>query len=48
VVDNFGVKYVNKGIVEHLITSLKENSALTEDWTGNPYCGISLKWDFIN
>ncbi len=41
VVDNFGVKYVDKGDVEHLITSLKANYALTVDWTGNLYCGKS-------
>ncbi len=31
VVDDFGVKYVNKSNVEHLIASLKANYALTVD-----------------
>ncbi len=48
VVDNFGVKYVDKSNVEHLIASLQANYALTVDWTGNLYCGISLDWDYIN
>ncbi len=31
VVDDFGVKYVNKSNVEHLLASLKANYALTVD-----------------
>ncbi len=46
VVDNFGVKYVNKVDVDHLIASIKKNYMLTEDWTGNLYCGIQLDWDY--
>jgi hypothetical protein len=48
VVDNFGVKYVDKCNIEHLITSLKANYALTVDWTDNLYCGIFLDWDYVN
>jgi hypothetical protein len=35
VVDDFGVKYVNKADVEHLMTSLKSTYKLTADWTGD-------------
>ena len=48
VVDDFGVKYVNKDDADHLIASLKNTYTLTEDWTGNLYCGIALDWDYIN
>ena len=48
VVDNFGVKYVNKKDVEHLIASIKMTYSLTEDWKGNLYCGITLEWDYDN
>ncbi len=48
VVDNFGVKYVNKTDVEHFISSIKSNYELTVDWTGNLYCGISLDWNYVN
>ena len=48
VVNGFGVKYVDKNNVKQLITSLKANYALTVDWTGNLYCGISLNWDYVN
>ncbi len=43
VVDDFGVKYKNRGEVDHLIGSLKKYYELTEDWDGNLYCGIKLK-----
>jgi hypothetical protein len=45
VVDDFGVKFVNKEDVDHLISSIKTTYSITKDWTGNLYCGISLKWD---
>ncbi len=40
--DGFGVKYVTQDDVDHLITSFKSTYNLTEDWTGNLYCGITL------
>ncbi len=46
VVDDFGVKYVGQEHVDHLIWCLKQQYKLTEDWTGNLYCGIALKWDY--
>jgi hypothetical protein len=45
VVDEFGVKYVSKNNAKHLIESLKMTYTLTEDWTGDLYCGIALKRD---
>ncbi len=48
VVDNFGVKYVNADNVQHLIASMKKTYSLTKDWTGDLYCGIKLKWDYVN
>jgi hypothetical protein len=46
VVDDFGVKNMSKDDVDHLIASIKKNYMLTEDWTGNLYCGIQLHWDY--
>ena len=48
VVDDFGVKYVDKTDVNHLISSIKNDYELTVDWTGNLYCRISLDWDYVN
>jgi hypothetical protein len=47
VVDDFGVKYMGKEHADPLINCLKEETyKLTEDWTGNRYCGILLCWDY--
>ena len=48
VVDDFGVKYVNKADADHLVASIKSTYTLSEDWTGNLYCGIALNWDYEN
>ena len=48
VVGNFGVKYIKKEDVDHVIASIKSNYMLTKDWAGNLYCGITLKWDYVN
>jgi hypothetical protein len=37
VVDNFGVKFINKAYVDHLISSIKQMYKVTKDWTGNSY-----------
>ncbi len=47
VVDDFGVKYVDKADVDHLVSSIKSTYSLTEDWSGNRYCGITLVWDYL-
>ena len=47
-VDDFGVKYVNKNDVDHLIDSIKLTYTHTKDWTGNLYCGITLEWDYVH
>ena len=46
VINNFGVKYVGREHVEHLIACIHERYKLTEDWTGDLYCGIKLNWDY--
>ena len=49
IVDDFGVKYVGKDNAEYLIKTLEDNGyTITVDWTGSIFCGITLKWDYIN
>ena len=43
VVNDIGVKYVGKELVDHLIRCIKQQYELTKDWTGDLYCGIKLK-----
>ena len=46
VVDNFGLKYVNKDNVMHLQQVLEEHYQTTTDWSGNRYIGIKIDWDY--
>jgi hypothetical protein len=45
-VNNFGVKYMRQEDINHLIKRTKDKYELTEDWVGDLYCGICLKWDY--
>jgi len=47
VVDDFGVKHVGKEHADHLIVCIKKKYKITKDWTGDLYCGIHLKWNYI-
>jgi hypothetical protein len=44
--DDFGVKYVNKDNVEHLISSLSQDYTINADWEGTRYLGITFDWDY--
>ena len=46
VVDDFGVKYVGKEHVEHLIKVLKADYEIEEDWEGKKYVGLTFDWDY--
>jgi hypothetical protein len=48
VVDNFGIKYIGKEHVMHLIRVLKEYCEVEEDWEGTQYLGITIDWDYHN
>ena len=48
VVDDFGVKYINKKNDDHLVAALKVKYKISKDWTGSLYCGIDLIWDYTN
>ena len=47
IVDDFGVKYVNKEDAQHLISVLREHYEVAEDWKGEKYSGITLDWDYV-
>ena len=47
VVDDFGVKYTRRKDAEHMLGILeKEFTALSTDWDGALYCGITLEWNY--
>jgi hypothetical protein len=46
VVDDFGIKYVGREHINHLIDDIEEHYEFSKDWEGRLYCGITLKWDY--
>jgi hypothetical protein len=46
VVDDFGVKYVNKDNAGHLISSLSQDYTINTNWEGTRYLGLTLQWDY--
>jgi hypothetical protein len=48
VVDEFGVQYVGKEHAQHLIDALETEYTVSKDLTSGLYCGITLKWNYMN
>jgi hypothetical protein len=48
VVDDFGVKYVHKEDMEHLIATIGNRYPIKVDWKAEYYLGITIKWDYVN
>ena len=46
VVDDFGVKHINKDTVDYLIQALKKLYTISINWTGSLYCGLTINWDY--
>ena len=46
VVDDFGVRYTKKEDADFLISCLRQEYDLHEDWEGTMYIGMTLKWDY--
>ena len=46
VVDDLGVKHVNKEDAEHFMSVLKQKYGVTEDWEGERYIDMHLRWDY--
>jgi hypothetical protein len=46
VVDDFAVRYVDKGDADHLLAALAQHYKMTVDWDATKYCGMSLTWDY--
>jgi hypothetical protein len=45
---NFGIKYTGDHNTRHLLDALKQHYTIMEDLTCSSYCGITLKWDYVN
>ena len=53
VVDDFGVKYVGKEHVDHLIKAIRKDQLIPGngyevevDWVGDLFCGITIYWHY--
>ena len=46
-VDDFGIKYVGKQHIDHLLDALRDLYTITVDWKGELYLGLTLKWDYV-
>jgi hypothetical protein len=46
VVDDFGMKYINKTNVDHLTSVLSQDYKIDTDWEGTRYLGLTLDWDY--
>ena len=43
VVDNFGIIYISKNHINHLLKEIEERHLVKIDWAGSKYLGIDLK-----
>jgi len=48
VVDDFGVRYTDRRLVETFLALLQQKYELKADWHGTRYCGLTLEWDYSN
>jgi hypothetical protein len=46
VVNDFGVKDVDRADVEHLISAIKKHCKCSQDWEDTRYCGLHLAWNY--
>ena len=46
--DDFGVQYFSIDDAQHLINSLQDKYTITKDFSGRNFCGLHLKWDYVN
>jgi len=48
VVDDFGIKYINKDDLDHLISTLEKYNEVAVDLDGKEFVKIELDWDYEN
>jgi hypothetical protein len=47
VVDDFGVRYVNKDDMDHLVATIGKRYPIKVDWKAEYYLGITIKCDYL-
>ncbi len=46
-VDDFLIKYSTKADADHLLSALKDQHVISEDWAAKIYCGVTLEWGYV-
>ena len=46
VVGHFSVNYVGKEHAGHLVSVIKENYGVTDNWEGKQHLGLTFDWDY--
>ena len=46
VVDDLGVKYIDKADADHLFSAIEVKYPLKIDWEANTYLGINFEWNY--
>ncbi len=46
VVDDFGMKCIDKNTVKHLMSIIKQDYTIDTNWEGTQYLGLTLDWDY--
>ena len=46
VVDDLGVKYIDKADADHLLSAIEARYPLKMDWEANKYLGINFEWHY--
>ncbi len=44
----FGRGEIYKHNADHGVSAVKDLYIISQDWTGRLYCGLTLKWDYVN
>ena len=45
-VHDFGIKYHSRDDAENILNALKYKYAITTDWEGNNFCGLTFDWNY--
>jgi hypothetical protein len=48
VVDDFGIKYINRCDAAQLLTVIQQIYTFTTDWTRSLYQAMHMTWNYIN
>jgi hypothetical protein len=48
IVDDFGIKNIDRADADHLLAALEELHEVTTNWCGTLFLGMKIAWDYTN